>query len=83
MNSRTKGIGIALDVPVIEHFLPVTSAGLWKALGTPTVTPALQQTLIERVRKEAGKRSVEEIADTENELLVRLLSLRAANANLQ
>jgi len=61
----------------IEHLLPVMSSGLWKALGNPTITPELQRTLIEGVLQEAGTRSVEQLAQEENELLVGLLSLRA------
>jgi 3-hydroxyacyl-CoA dehydrogenase len=61
----------------IEHLLPVMSSSLWKALGTPTITPELQRTLIEGVLQEAGTRSVEQLAQEENELLVGLLRLRA------
>ena len=61
----------------IEHLLPVMSSGLWKALGNPTITPELQRTLIEGVLQEAGTRSVEQLAQEENEVLVGLLSLRA------
>jgi carnitine 3-dehydrogenase len=61
----------------MEHLLPVMSAGLWQALGSPTVTPQLQKTLIEGVQQQAGNRSVQELADSENEVLVGLLRLRA------
>jgi len=64
----------------IEHLLPVMSQGLWQALGSPTVTPQLQNTLIEGVQQQAGKRSVQEIADNENEVIVGLLRLRAQHA---
>jgi 3-hydroxyacyl-CoA dehydrogenase len=64
----------------MEHLLPVMSAGLWPALGSPTVTPQLQKTLIEGVQQQAGNRSVQELADSENEVLVGLLRLRAQNA---
>ena len=60
----------------IEHLLPVMSSGLWKVLGSPAVTPELQRTLIEGIRQEAGTRSVEQLAQEENELLVGLLRLR-------
>jgi carnitine 3-dehydrogenase len=59
------------------HFM---SAGLWPALGSPTVTPQLQKTLIEGVQQQAGNRSVQELADSENEVLVGLLHLRAQHA---
>jgi 3-hydroxyacyl-CoA dehydrogenase len=64
----------------MEHLLPVMSQGLWKALGSPTITPQLQQTLVEGVMQQAGKRSVQEIADDENEVLVGLLRLRAQHS---
>jgi hypothetical protein len=61
----------------IEHLLPVMSSSLWKALGSPTVTPELKQTLIEGVQQEAGKNSVAQLAAAENEVLLGLLRLRA------
>ena len=64
----------------IEHLLPVMSSGLWKALGSPTITPELQKTLIDGVAEEAGKRSVEQLAENENEVLVGLLRLREQHA---
>ena len=64
----------------MEHLLPIMSAGLWPALGSPTVTPQLQRTLIEGVLQQAGNRSVQELADSENEVLVGLLRLRAQHA---
>jgi 3-hydroxyacyl-CoA dehydrogenase len=61
----------------IEHLLPVMSSGLWKALGSPTVTPELKQTLTDGVLQEAGNRSVAQLAEAENEVLLGLLRLRA------
>jgi 3-hydroxyacyl-CoA dehydrogenase len=61
----------------IEHLLPVMSSGLWKTLGSPSVTPELKQTLTDGVLQEAGKRSVAQLAEAENEVLVGLLRLRA------
>jgi 3-hydroxyacyl-CoA dehydrogenase len=61
----------------IEHLLPVMSSGLWKALGSPTVTPELKQTLTDGVLQEAGKRSVAQLAAAENDVLLGLLRLRA------
>ena len=62
----------------IDHLLPVMSDGLWKALGSPTVTPELKRTLIEGVVEEAGDRSVAQLAEKENDVLVELLRLRSA-----
>src|SRR5215475_2051394 len=61
----------------MEHLLP-GMVGMWKMLGTPNVTPALQQTLADGVAQEAAGRSVEQLADKENETLIGLLRLRAA-----
>src|SRR6267154_15012 len=66
----------------IQHFMehlmdPLT--GLMKALGNPEVTDELKQTIIKGVLDEAGTRSVDELAQAENEALVGLLKLRAKN----
>jgi carnitine 3-dehydrogenase len=60
----------------IEHLLPPMVQG-WKALGTPIVTPELQRTLAEGVMREAGGRTVEQLAQEENETIVELLRMRA------
>ena len=64
-----------------EHLLPVMASGVWPALGTPTVTSELKQTLADGVLQEADKRSVEQLASEENDLLVGLLRLRAGSAS--
>ncbi len=66
----------------IQHFMehlmdPLT--GLMKALGNPEVTNELKQTIVEGVLQEAGNRSVDQLAQAENEALVGLLKLRAKN----
>jgi len=66
----------------IQHFMehlmdPLT--GMMKALGTPQITPELKQTVIEGVLREAGNRSVDQLAQEENAVLVGLLKLRATN----
>jgi 3-hydroxyacyl-CoA dehydrogenase len=60
----------------IEHLLP-RMEGAWKDLGTPTMTPDLQRAVADGVLHEAAGRSVEELAQEENETLVGLLRLRA------
>jgi carnitine 3-dehydrogenase len=60
----------------MEHLLP-RMAEAWKVLGTPTVTPDLQRVVADGVLHEAAGRSVEELAQEENETLVGLLRLRA------
>jgi 3-hydroxyacyl-CoA dehydrogenase len=64
----------------IKHFLEGVFDGLLPvlhALGNPKITPELKRTLADGVLQEAGSRSVEQLAQQENELLVGLLRLRA------
>ena len=70
----------------IKHFMehlmdPLT--GMMKALGNPQITPELKQTIIEGVTREAANRSVDELAQEENKLLVGYLALRAKAGNGQ
>jgi carnitine 3-dehydrogenase len=51
--------------------------GLMKKLEMPDVTPALLQTIIDGVQKEANGQSVEELAQAENKIVLELLALRA------
>src|SRR6476619_755293 len=68
----------------IKHFMdhlmdPLTA--MIKSLGTPDVTPELKQTIVEGVLREAGNRSVDELAQEENELIIGLLRSRAQSEN--
>src|SRR5204862_3407788 len=57
----------------INHFmehLMEPLGGMWKTLGDPQVTPDLKRIITEGVLQEAGDRSVDELAQEENELLV-------------
>ena len=68
----------------IKHFMDHLMdplAGMIKALGNPQISPTLKETITEGVLKEAANRSVEQLADEENELLVGLLALRAKAGN--
>jgi 3-hydroxyacyl-CoA dehydrogenase len=60
----------------IDHLLPAMEP-LWKVLGTPGLTPEFKQRLADGVREEAAGRSVAELAEAENEVIVGLLRLRA------
>src|ERR1700751_1658814 len=51
----------------MEHLMDPLQ-GMMKALGNPQITPELKQTIIEGVMREAGNRSVEELARDENEV---------------
>jgi 3-hydroxyacyl-CoA dehydrogenase len=65
----------------IQHFMEHLMdplAGMMKTLGTPEITPQLKQTVVDAVLKEAGGRSVEQLAREENSVLVALLKQRAA-----
>jgi len=64
----------------IDHFFaqftgPMTA--WWKVLGSPVLTPELQQTLIDGLHAEVGSRSIDELAAQRDEALLGLLELRA------
>lgn len=64
----------------IQHFVKHFMDGfavLMKQLQMPDVTPALRQTIIDGVLKEANGESVEQLAQAENKLVMELLALRA------
>jgi 3-hydroxyacyl-CoA dehydrogenase len=65
----------------IQHFMEHLMdplAAMMKTLGTPDITPQLKQTVVDAVLKEAGGRSVEQLAREENSVLSGLLKLRSA-----
>jgi carnitine 3-dehydrogenase len=65
----------------IQHFMEHLMGPLeemMKSLGTPKITPQLKQTVVDAVLKEAGGRSVEQLASEENSILIGLLKQRAA-----
>src|SRR5258705_5897500 len=67
----------------INHFLEGVFEGLapvFKSLGDPSINAELKQKIAQGVKKEAGQRSVEQLAQEENEVLVGLLGLRAQRA---
>ena len=61
----------------MEHLMD-PMAGLMKSLGSPDVTPDLKKTIVDGVMHMAGNRSVEQLAEEENEVLTGLLSRRAS-----
>jgi 3-hydroxyacyl-CoA dehydrogenase len=64
----------------INHFVEQFMdgfAGLMKKLEMPDVTPALMQTIVAGVLKEANGQSVEQLAQAENKVVLQLLALRA------
>ena len=63
----------------MEHFLQQFTGPLtawWKVLGSPQLTPELQQKLIEGVHAEVGSRSIDDLAAERDEVLLGLLELR-------
>jgi 3-hydroxyacyl-CoA dehydrogenase len=67
----------------IQHFFEGIFTGLlpvMDTLGNPQITPELKQKVAAGVLQEAGKRSVEQLAKSEDEQLLRLLRLRAQPA---
>jgi 3-hydroxyacyl-CoA dehydrogenase len=60
----------------MEHLMEPMAAG-FQHLGNPDVTPELKTTITEAVLQEAGDRSVETLAQEQNELLVGLIRLRS------
>lgn len=63
----------------IEHLMdPLTV--LMKNLGNPEVTTELKQTIVKGVMQEAGNRSVAQLAQEENEILLQLINLRTKAA---
>src|SRR5258706_11763780 len=68
----------------IKHFmehLMVPLEGMMKALGTPNITAELKQKVIDGVTRETAGRSVEQLAQDENRVIVGLLKLRANGAS--
>lgn len=65
----------------VEHFMQGLT-DLMKKLEMPDVTPALTQTIIDGVLKEANGQSVEQLARAENMLAIEILALRAKAAGI-
>jgi len=55
--------------------------GMMKGLQMPDITPALKQTIIDGVLKEARGQSVEQLANAENDVVLGALALRAKASN--
>src|SRR6476646_3692657 len=68
----------------IEHFMEHLMdplQGMMKVLGNPQITPELKQTVVEGAIREAGGRSVDQLAQEENHVIIGLLKLRANGAS--
>jgi 3-hydroxyacyl-CoA dehydrogenase len=64
----------------IHHFMEHLMGplqGMMKDLQMPDITPALKQTVIDGVLKEARGQSVEQLANEENDVMLGVLALRA------
>src|SRR5499426_519011 len=69
----------------IEHFFqqftgPMTA--WWKTLGSPVLTPQVQEELIDSVHAEVGSRSMEELEAERDAILLGLLELRNKRAEM-
>jgi len=67
----------------IEHFFQQFTgpmAAWWKTLGSPVLTPEVQQKLINSVHAEVGSRSIDELAAERDEILLGLIELRTKSA---
>ena len=63
----------------IEHFFEQFAAPLaarWKVLGSPELTPAVQQKLAAGIHSEVGSRSISDLESQRDEILLGLLELR-------
>jgi carnitine 3-dehydrogenase len=68
------------------HFLDQFTGPLtawWKALGSPELTPELRQKLIDGVKAEVGSRSLQQLAEERDRVLLGLLALRADTTTKQ
>ena len=63
----------------MEHLMDPLQ-GMMKALGTPNITPELKQTVMDGVAREAAGRSVDQLAQDENRVIVGLLKLRGVDS---
>jgi carnitine 3-dehydrogenase len=63
----------------MEHLMPPLQ-GMMADLKMPDITPALKQTVIDGVLKEARGQSVEQLANEENDVMLGALALRARAA---
>jgi 3-hydroxyacyl-CoA dehydrogenase len=64
----------------IQHYMDTLMPGLTRlmgALGSPDVTDELKQTVVDGVLAEAGDRTLDQLAQDENEVIMGLLKLRA------
>lgn len=65
----------------MEHLFPPLVA-MMNDLKMPDITPALQQTVIDGVLKEAKGQTVEQLTKAENDVMLGLLALRAKAGNV-
>ena len=63
----------------IEHFFQQFTGPMeawWKVLGNPHLTPEVQKKLVDGVHAEIGARSIDELAQERDEILLGLIELR-------
>jgi len=67
----------------IQHFMDHLMdplQGMMKALGTPNITPELKQIVVDGALREAAGRSVEQLAQDENRVIIGALKLRGLDS---
>ena len=67
----------------IQHFMDHLMdplQGMMKALGTPNITPELKQTVVDGALREAAGRSVDQLAQDENRVIIGALKLRGLDS---
>ena len=60
----------------MNHLMPLVAKTLWADLGSPELTPELQETIIKGIQEEVGGRSVDELAAQRDAILCALLTAR-------
>jgi carnitine 3-dehydrogenase len=68
----------------MEHFMAHLApdvTGRWSRLGTPVMTDALKRRLIDGVETEIAGRTIDDLARSRDDFLVRLLEARRAAKN--
>ena len=64
----------------MNHLMPLVAKTLWSDLGSPELTPQLQETIVNGILEEVDGHSIDELAAQRDAILCALLSARAQHA---
>jgi 3-hydroxyacyl-CoA dehydrogenase len=64
----------------MNHLMPLVAGTLWPVLGSPELTPELQETIVDGILEKVDGRSIDELAAQRDAILCALLSARAKHA---